>query len=128
MMVTNDVAALRAIRIDANTGKPVRTKPAAAIELDVTRPPRIRPTTTNSRTGKMIDPNAPIGSRRKTLISSQVSFQSPHSIFFGAFLVANRMARQFQKDVFQVWEDRPEVLDMNPILREAVDYLGNKFL
>src|SRR6516225_6415840 len=125
MMVTNDVTALRAIRIDTKTGNPVRTKPAAVI--DVIRPPPIRPKTTNSRTGKMIDPNAPIGSRRKILISSQVSFQSPRNIFC-PFLVANRVACQFQKDVFQVGEDRPEVHDTDPILGEAVDHLGDKFL
>ncbi len=42
--------------------------------------PTTRPTTRKTRTGKTMVPNAPSGSRRKILISIQVSFQSPRSI------------------------------------------------
>ncbi len=41
---------------------------------------RIRPRTRNRTTGKPIVPTNPIGSRTKTFVSTQVSFQNPFSI------------------------------------------------
>src|ERR1700693_5496901 len=106
MMVTSDNTPLSAMSTDARTGSPTRTNTAAAIELGVVRPPSSRPATTNTRTGKRIDPNAPNGSRRKILISSHVSFQSPRNIIWFllslvCLLVPNRSTGQLQKDVFQ---------------------------
>ena len=49
------------------------------------RPPPILPSMTNSKIGKTNVPIAPSGSRRKILVSSQVSFQNPaFNLFRGA--------------------------------------------
>src|SRR5580704_17455015 len=82
MMVTSDNTPLSAISTEARTGNPTRTNPAMPIELVGSRPPSIRPTPMNTMTGKKMDPKAPMGSRRKILISSQVSFQSPRNIVY----------------------------------------------
>src|SRR5206468_8396010 len=98
MMVTSDDTPLSATSTDTRTGRPTRKNPAGESEPGVRRPPANRPTMTKIRTGNKIDPNAPSGSRRNILISSQVSFQSPRSI--AEYLsIAYRMAGQFQKDV-----------------------------
>src|SRR5580693_359670 len=107
MIVTSDNTPLSAINTEANTGSPTPTNPVAASAFGGSRPPRSRPTTTNTRTGKRIDPNAPSGSRRKILISSQVSFQSPRNIAV-SLSIADRMARQFQKDILQVGQHGAE--------------------
>ena len=78
--MTSDNTPLSAISTDTKTGSPTRTNSEAAMALGWSRPPMNRLTATNTTTGRMIDPNAPSGSRRKILISSQVSFQSPCSI------------------------------------------------
>src|SRR6266478_4982564 len=75
MIVTSDNTPLSAISTDTKTGSPTRTNSAAGIARGGSPPPMKWPTTTKTRTGRMIDPNAPSGSRRKILISSQVSFQ-----------------------------------------------------
>src|ERR1700682_754081 len=125
MMVTSDSTLLSVISTDTKTGSPTRMNPAAAIELGGCPPPISRPTTTNTRTGKRIDPNAPSGSRRKILISSQVSFQSPRSMAL-SLLIANRMAGQFQEDVVQVGQHGAKVSDPNPVLGQAMDHLRHK--
>src|SRR5690348_7413541 len=107
MIVTSDNTPLSAISTDANTGSPTLTNPVAVIEPGVGRPPMSRPTTTNTSTGKRIDPNAPSGSRRKILISSQVSFQSPRNIKL--LLITNRMAGELQKNVLQIRQHSAEV-------------------
>src|SRR5579863_1298750 len=133
MMVTSDNTPLSEISTDARTGSPTRTNVATGIELGVTRPPSSLPATTNTRTGKRIDPNAPSGSRTKILISSQVSFQSPWNIvcfLLGLvspvpyLLVTNRTASQLQKDVFQRGEHGTKVGDPDPVLGQALDHLG----
>src|SRR6266478_7406400 len=107
MIVTSDNTPLSAISTDTKTGSPTRTNSAAGIARGGSPPPMKWPTPTNTRTGRMIDPNAPSGSRRKILISSQVSFQSPCNMALSA-LVANRMAGQLQKDVLEVGQHGAE--------------------
>src|SRR5580698_6558898 len=80
MLVTSDRTALNEISTDTRTGSPTRTNPARGIELAGIRPPNHRPAATKTSTGNRIDPNAPIGSRIKILISSQVSLNSPRNI------------------------------------------------
>src|SRR5580658_4641111 len=121
MIVTSDNTPLSATR----TGSPTRKNPAVESEPSVGRPPANRLTTTKTRTGNRIDPNAPSGSRRKILISSQVSFQSPRSID-ESLSIANRMAGQFQKDVLQVGQYGAEVGDPDPILGETLDHFGHE--
>src|ERR1700735_1147473 len=124
MMVTSDSTPLSAISTDARTGSPTRTNPAAEIELGVARPPSSRPATTNTRTGKRIDPNAPSGSRIKILSSSHVSFQSPRNIF--CLLVTNRMAGQLQKDIFQGGKYSAKVGDADAVFGQALDHLSHE--
>src|ERR1700733_1572158 len=125
MIVTSDNTALSAMSTDTKTGSPTRTNRAASIERGVSRPPTSRPTTTNARTGKIIDPIAPSGSRRKILISSQVSFQSPCNMAL-SLLIANRMAGQLQKYVLQVGQHGAEVGDPDPILGQTMYHLGHE--
>src|SRR5205823_2375848 len=80
IMVTSEITALMAIKSDARTGRPTRIKLLAASVGGSSLPPTIRPTTRKARTGITMAPNAPIGSRMKILISSQLSFQSQRSI------------------------------------------------
>src|SRR5438128_1175059 len=125
MMVTSDNTPLSAMSTDTKTGSPTRKNPAVVSEPGVSRPPANRLTTTKIRTGSKIDPNAPSGSRRKILISSQVSFQSPRSIA-ESLSIADRMAGQFQKDVLQVGQHGAEVGDPDPILGQTLDHLGHE--
>src|SRR5271163_2130089 len=125
MIVTSDNTPLRAIITATSTGSPTRTNPAAPTERDVIWPPMTRPTTTKIRTGRKIEPNAPMGSRRKILISNQVSFQSPRNIAL-SLLIPNRMAGQFQKDVLQVRQHGAKVGDPDPVLGQTLDHFGHK--
>ena len=77
-MVTSESTVLITIRIVAITGRPTRAK--LLIEGAGARELIIRPATTNTITGTSIVPIAPIGSRRKILVSIHVSFSSPRSI------------------------------------------------
>src|ERR1017187_7267488 len=96
MTVTSDSTPLSAISTATKTGSPTRMNPVAAIAPGMRPPPNNRPATKNTRTGRIIEPNAPSGSRKKILISSQVSFQSPRNMvclfLASCFLMANRMA------------------------------------
>src|SRR5579872_6391377 len=125
MIVTSDNTELSAINTATKTGSSTRTNWAAAIPLGGSRPPMNRPISTNTRTGRTIDPNAPSGSRRKILISIQVSFQSPCSMALSV-LVANRMAGQCEEDVLQVRQHGAEVGDPDPILGQTMDYLAHE--
>src|SRR6476620_6852385 len=103
-IVTRDVTALSAMRMDAKTGKPTRTKLLTGT-LDAPADPRItRPNTRKARTGMPIEPSAPIGSRRKTLVSIHVSFHNPCNMAFD--LVANRVAGQGEEHVLQTRNHR----------------------
>src|ERR1700688_1707486 len=127
MMVTSDNTPLSAISTDTKTGSPTRRNPAAESEAGVSRPPANRPATTIPKTGSNIDPNAPSGSRRKILISSQVSFQSPSSIV-ESLSIADRMAGQFQKDVLQIGQHGAKVGHPDPILGETLDHLSHEIV
>src|SRR5215510_13617810 len=104
-IVTSDSTALSEIRIDANTGTPTRTKSTSVGDRVLSPRPASRPTMTKVSTGTRIVPNAPSGSRMKTLISIQVSFSRPRSIRS----VADRMAGQLQEHVLQIGDDGSEV-------------------
>src|SRR5271167_1098722 len=130
MIVTSDSTPLSAISTDTKTGSPTPMNPVVAIALVTRPPPDNRPTTKNTRTGRMIEPNAPSGSRRKILISSQVSFQSPQNIvclaFASSLLIANRMAGQLQKDVFQAGQHRAKIGDSDAVLGQTLDHLSHE--
>ena len=85
MIVTSESTALTAISIDTRTGTPAREKLLTASEGGVSLLLANRPRTTKSNTGTTMEPNAPIGSRMKTLISIHVNFQSPRSIVFRSY-------------------------------------------
>src|SRR5215467_10548625 len=125
MIVTSDSTPLSAMSTDTKTGSPTRKNPAVESEPGVTRPAPNRLTATKTRMGNKIDPTAPSGSRRKILISSQVSFQSPRSIARSPS-IADRMAGQFQKDVLQVGQHSAEIGDPDPIFGETLDHLGHE--
>src|SRR5229473_1996691 len=127
MIVTSDNTPLSAISTDTKTGSPTRTNSEAATALGWSRPPMNRPTNTNTSAGSRMDPNAPSGSRRKILISSQVSFQSPCSMALSV-LIANRMAGQLQKDVLQVRQHGAEIGDAYPVLGQTLNYLAHEVL
>src|SRR5437899_9350178 len=127
MTVTSDNTPLSAMSTDTKTGSPTRRNPAVESEPGASRPPANRLTSTKTRTGNKIDPNAPSGSRRKILISSQVSFQSPRSIV-QSLSIANRMAGEFQKDVLEVGQHCAEFGDPDPIIGETLDHLGHEVL
>src|SRR6266850_7781369 len=80
IIVTSEITALMAIKSDARTGRPTWIKLLAASVGCSSLLPTIRPAPRKTRTGITMAPTAPIGSRMKILISSQVSFQSPRSI------------------------------------------------
>src|SRR5438270_12985971 len=136
IIVTSDSTALMAIRIDTRIGRLTRRKLPPASELSPGRwldipldiRPDTRPTPRKIRTGTTIVPNAPRGSRMKTLISIQVSFQSPRSIIvvYPSFLLANRVTGQFQKHVFKVGENGAKIRHADPILRQAVNHFGHQ--
>src|SRR4051812_39804818 len=104
MMVTSDSTPLIAISSETKTGRPTSRNPEVEAGLGRRGPPANRLITRNTATGNRMVPNAPSGSRRKILISSQVSFQSPRSMV-GSLSIADRMAGQFQENVLQVGQD-----------------------
>src|ERR1700728_304051 len=127
MIVTSDSTAVTEMSIDARTGRPTLTKLLAARALGASPRPRSRPATTNTKTGITIVPNAPRGSRRNIFSSIHVSFQSPRSIIFFA-LVADRVASQFDKDVFKVRKDCAEIRDSDPIFGETMNHLSDEIV
>src|SRR5450631_136531 len=132
MIVTSDNTPLIAISTDTKTGSPTRMNPAVALAFGMRPLPNNRPTTRNTSTGRMIEPNAPSGSRRKILVSSQVSFQSPRNMvclfFTASVLIPNRMARQLQKDVFQAGQHRTKIGDSDAVLGQTLDHLSHQVL
>src|ERR1700722_15726103 len=124
-MVISDITELIAIRSAARTGRPTRRKLLVASDGVGRLRPATRPITRKTKTGKPTVPNAPSGSRMKTLISIQVSFQSPRNIIS---LVANRTASQFEKHVLEVGDDHAEVSDAYTALGQTVDHLGHQIV
>src|SRR5580704_2603368 len=121
MMVTSDITELIAIKSAARTGRPTRRKLLAESDGAGRLRPATRPITRKTKTGKPTVPNAPSGSRMKTLISIQVSFQSPRNIIF---LVANRTTGQFKKHVLKVGDDHVKVGDAYTAFGQTVDHFG----
>src|ERR1700677_3526636 len=44
------------------------------------------------------------------------------------FLISNRATRQLEKNVLKVGQNCPEIRDPDPILRQAMNHLGNKIV
>src|SRR5580700_10350181 len=109
IIVTRESTALMAISSDAKTGRPTRRKLLAATDDGASLRLATRPQARKIRTGNPMVPNAPSGSRRKILISIQVSFQSPRSIMISLF--ANRATGKLEKHVLKVRENRTEIGD-----------------
>src|SRR6478736_3837886 len=128
MIVTSDSTALIAMRTVEKTGKLTATSvpPLDVGDRRARLPPAIRPSTTNAITGIAIVPKAPSGSRRKILISSQVSLSSPRMGCMDS--VADRVAGQLQEHVFEVGRAGPEVGHPDPVLGQTRDDLGHEIL
>src|SRR4051812_22879425 len=128
MMVTSERTALIAMSTVEKTGKLTATSvpPLDAGDMRARLPPAIRPSTTKAITGIAMVPKAPIGSRRKILISSQVSLSNPRMPLTRS--VANRVARQLQEHVFEVRGSCPEVGHTDPVLGQARDHLGHQIV
>src|ERR1019366_1905412 len=92
MIVTSESTALIVMSIDTSVGMPpALSKPLSVTDEGTVLPAVTRPSRTNASTGTMIVPNAPSGSRRKILISSQVRFQSPRSMIVSGCMAQSRM-------------------------------------
>src|SRR5215469_11048972 len=111
----SESTALKAITIDARTGRPERIKLLLASASGEILRPTARPTPRYTKTGTPIVPIAPSGSRRNTLSSIQVSFQSPRNLSI-LILLAYRVASQFDEDILEIRENRPEIRDTDLIL------------
>jgi hypothetical protein len=68
MMVTSESTALTEIKSATRTGRLAPERPLAATEGAPNLSFATRPTTTKIKTGTLMVPNAPSGSRMKTLI------------------------------------------------------------
>jgi hypothetical protein len=79
MIATSDNTALATMRSAANTGRSAATKRGVSGLRAARGPPR-RLMMTNATIGIPMPPMTPSGSRRKILISSQVSRQRPRGI------------------------------------------------
>src|SRR5688500_4841016 len=77
---------------------------------------------TNMSTGIPMVPKTPIGSRRKILISSQVSFRSPR------MSVANQPAGELEIRILERRHGRAEVGDPDAVLGDASDHIGHQIL
>src|SRR6476661_235267 len=126
-IVTSDAAEFSAISMDAKMGRSTVRNAAAPRGPPEGRRPRSRPSTTNNTTGIATVPMNPSGSRTKILISSQVSVQSPRSIFAVAS-IPNRVARQLQEHIFERRPLRPEIRDVHSMLGEAADHLRHEIV
>src|SRR6185312_1307713 len=128
MIVTSESTALIVMSSDTSVGTPPSLSSPLRSGGGTPRTPRPPPVTLPSRmnasTGTTIVPNAPSGSRRKILISSQVRCQSPRSIVFSS--VADRVAGQLQEHVLEVRQLRAKLRDSDAILRDALDDVGHE--
>src|SRR3954468_8337335 len=116
MIVTSEMTVLSAMTIAANTGRPTRSSVPDAIAAARSVRPATRPRPMNISTGITIVPTAPIGSRRKILVSSHVSFARPRSTS-----VPDRMAGEREEHVFERRQHRAEIRHADPVLGHAVD-------
>src|SRR5580765_7188960 len=80
MIATSDRTALATISRTLRIGRSTDTACGTSGDARPTRGPSSRPSPTYTSTGRPTVPTTPSGSRRKILISSQVSFQSPRSM------------------------------------------------
>src|ERR1700693_734329 len=126
MMVTSDSTVLMTMSSDTITGQPTRIKLLLASADGGVRRPTTRPTTRKMITGNRMVPNAPMGSRRNTLISIQVSFQSPRIILVR--LVAYRVPGQFQKHVLEIRKHGTKIRHRDLIRREATNHFGHQIV
>jgi hypothetical protein len=78
-MVASDSTALNAIMIETKIGRSAPTNAGIRWPGPLGRPPPSFPSRMKIRTGNSSVPIAPSGSRRKILISSQVSLHKPRS-------------------------------------------------
>src|SRR5262245_49589023 len=80
MIATSERTALATIKRTLRIGMSTDTALGTSGDARPTRGPTSRPNPTYTSTGRPTVPITPSGSRRKILISSQVSFQSPRII------------------------------------------------
>src|ERR1043165_6648426 len=107
------------MRMAASTGRPVLRNIASG-DAGMAAPRMRRPNTTNTSTGTPRVPKRPIGSRAKTLISSQASCQSPF------ISVPDRVAGQTEEHVLERRHGGVEVGDGDAVARDALDHVGHE--
>src|SRR5258708_1654842 len=141
----------------ANSGRSMATKLPSLGEARVA-PPKARPSATTMTAGTIRVPMRPSGSRAKIFNSSHVSFQNarigdvltwgsaphPGSVARGSPApraapprraparslpsVSNRVARHSQEHVLETGRLGLELGDVNPVLGEALDHVGDEIL
>src|SRR5262245_38940394 len=126
MIAISDSTVLAVIRIDVRIGRSTEIARGTPGVACCTRDPSIRPNRMKIKTGTPIEPMTPSGSRRKILISSQVSFQSPRSMVSACLSVPNHVAGQFQKYILERRQLGAEVDDADPVLRQTLDDPGDE--
>src|SRR5688572_27449392 len=122
MMVTSESTALMVMNTTTRTGRSIRRKSFTPRAARRAPPLASRLMTRKISTGIPTVPKTPIGSRRKILASSQVSFRSPR------MSVANQLAGELQVRVLQRRHNRAEVGHSNPVLGDAVDDMGYQII
>src|SRR4030095_8025295 len=107
----------RGVSRDPSPGNTAVTAPPVCIAVRATRGPARRLAMRNTATGIPTVPMTPIGSRKKILISSQVSLARARIIC----LLPDRVPREREKHVFEVWQLGLEVRDPDAMFGEALD-------
>src|SRR6185436_21019740 len=125
MIATSERTALATISRTLRIGRSTDTARGTSGDVRPARGPSSRPSPTYTSTGRPIVPTTPSGSRRKILISSQVSFHRPRSTM-SSLSVSNLMTGELQKHVLECRKLRPEVDDADPVLAQAMDHVRHQ--
>src|SRR5437588_3241107 len=127
MMVTSESTALAAMSSATSTATPPDPATPSPPNVGNGIPPvRARPNMMNTSTGTTMVPMAPSGSRRKILISSQVSCQRPRRRCMDS--VPHGVAGEHEEDILEIRKHGAELGDSDPLLGEALDHLGHEIV
>src|SRR5262245_25777264 len=132
MIATSERTALATINRTLRIGMSTDMARGTSGDARPTRGPGSRPNPTYTSTGRPSVPITPSGSRRKILISSQVSFQSPRSMVSAEVIsvslpsVANLMAGELKKHILECRKLGAEVDDADPVLAQTVDHVRHQ--
>src|SRR3954452_780916 len=125
MMVTNESTALSEMSIAVNTGRSTVTKSGIGVGPYRGLGRGSIPIETKISRGSATVPITPSGSRMKIFISSHVNRQRPRSITVLGSL-ANRVAGQLEKHIFECRALRAEIDDAHVVLRKAANHVGDQ--